>query len=79
MMDGMSGMGLLMLVALIVIAVVIGVAIYLAIRAGTGERRREPDAHELLRKRLASGEIAPEEYYERESALGPPAGARRGR
>ena len=84
MMDRMGGMGLMMLVGLLVVAIVIGVAIYLAIRAAHAGRprepeAREPEARELLQRRLASGEITPEEFYERESALrdAQPAGRRR--
>ncbi len=69
MMDMMGGMGLMMLVSLLVVAIVIGVAVYLAIRAGVGGRMREPEPRELLERRLAGGEISAEEYFERESAL----------
>ncbi len=68
-MDMMGGMGLMMLVALLVVAVVVGLAIYLAIRGGVGERLREPEPRDVLERRLAAGEISPEEYFERESAL----------
>ena len=68
-MDMMGGMGLMMLVGLLVVAIVIGLAVYLAVRAAHGSTSREPDAHELLQRRLASGEITAEEFYERESAL----------
>lgn len=70
MMDSvMGGMGVLMLVGVVLIAIVIGTAIYLAIRAGSGAREQVEGPRELLERRLASGEITPEEYYERESAL----------
>jgi uncharacterized membrane protein len=70
MMDGMmGGMGLFMLVGLILVAVVIGSVIYVAIRAGSGGRREVEGPRELLDRRLASGEITPEEYFERESVL----------
>lgn len=68
----MGGMGIIMLLGLLVIAIVIGAAIYLALRAGgagPGEVQ-SPDAVELLRRRLAAGEITTDEYLERESALG---------
>lgn len=79
MMDMMGGMALMMLAGLLVVAIVIGVAIYLAIRAAHAGRPREPEARELLQRRLASGEITPEEFYERESALrdAQPVGRRR--
>lgn len=69
MMSMMGGMGALMLVGLLLVAVVIGVAVYLAVRGAQAWSGREPDALELLRRRLASGELTTEEYYERESAL----------
>jgi uncharacterized membrane protein len=70
MMDMMGGMGLMMLVGLLVVAIVIGVTIYLAVRAGVGsDRLHEPEPRALLERRLAAGEISPEEYFERESAL----------
>jgi uncharacterized membrane protein len=82
MMDSMmGGMGLFMLLALILIAVVIGTVIYLAIRAGSPPRRQVEGPRELLERRLAAGEISPDEYYERESALrsGQPTQTRPGR
>ncbi len=65
----MGGMGLMMLVALLIVAIVIGFAIYVAIRAGVGGGIREPEPREVLQRRLAAGEITAEDYYERESAL----------
>ncbi len=67
--DMMGGMGLMMLFGLLVVAVVIGVAIYLAIRAGFGGGLGEPEPREVLQRRLAAGEITAEDYYERECAL----------
>lgn len=64
----MGGMGLMMLVGLLVVAAVIATAVYLAIRAASPSSR-EPLPLEKLQERLASGEITPEDYYERESAL----------
>jgi F0F1-type ATP synthase membrane subunit c/vacuolar-type H+-ATPase subunit K len=61
----MGGMGLMMLVALLIVAIVIG----FAIRAGVGGGIREPEPREVLQRRLAAGEITAEDYYERESAL----------
>ena len=72
----MDGMGIMMLIGLLVIAIVIGAAIYIAIRAG-GRADRSPDARELLQRRLAAGEITTDEYLERESALGPEPARRR--
>lgn len=75
----MGGMALMMLVGLLVVALVVGVAIYLAVRTGVGGRMREPDPRELLERRLAGGDISPEEYFERESALRDSQSARRRR
>ncbi len=77
-MDMMGGMGLMMLLGLLVVAVVIGVAIYLAIRAG-GSHLGEPEPLAVLQRRLAAGEITAEDYYERECALRDSQGGRRRR
>lgn len=73
MMDGMDGMGgmmgAMMFVGLLLLAIVIGVAVYLGVRAAQRPGKQEPTARETLQRRLAAGEITPEEYYERESAL----------
>ena len=65
----MGEMALWMLLGLLVVALVIGVAIYLAVRAGTGGGQSEGSPRAILRERLASGEISAEEYREREAAL----------
>ena len=63
------GMGLWMLVGLLVLLAVLGAAAYVGMRAlRRGEPRRE-SAREVLDRRLAAGELSPEEYFERESAL----------
>ena len=77
-MDMMAGMGALMLIAFLVVVVVIGVVVYFAVRAGIRSGDRDPDARELLQRKLAAGEISTEEYYERESVLAN-APSRRGR
>lgn len=70
MMDGMGGMmGTMMLLGLLLLAIVIGVAVYLGVRAAQRPGKQELTAHEALQHRLAAGEITPEEYYERDSAL----------
>ena len=44
---------------------------------GRGERRRPRETpHEVLRRRLANGEIAPEEYEKRKALLDRDAGAK---
>lgn len=74
----MGGMGAMMLIGLLVLAIVIGLAVYLAVRAAqaTGSQS-EPTAREVLQQRLARGEITSDEYYERESALRDNVGSRR--
>jgi uncharacterized membrane protein len=65
----MMGMGVWMLIGLLVLLVALGVAAFLGARAiGLIKPRRET-ARELLDRRLAAGELSPEEYFERESAL----------
>ncbi len=79
MMDMMSGMGAMMLIGLVLVAIVIGVAVYLGARASQTPEPRELTARERLQHRLADSEITPEEYYEREAVLrdGERAGRRR--
>ncbi len=68
-MDMMSGMGLVLLVGMLMLAVVVGVAVYLGVRAAQRAPARTLSARDVLQHRLAAGELTPEEYYERESAL----------
>ena len=71
-MDMMGGMGTMMLIGLLLLAIVIGLAVYLGIRATqTREPRepRQPTPRERLQHRLADGEITPDEYCEREAVL----------
>ena len=70
MMDMMGGMGIMLLIGVLLLAVVIGVAVYLGTRAARSGGPSEPTAREMLQQRLARGEIPPAEYYEREAALG---------
>ena len=72
MMDMMGGMGVMMLVVLLAAAVLIGAAVYFGVRAaGRGDslQSADPEPYELLERRLAEGQITPEEFYERESVL----------
>ena len=68
-------MSLWMVVGLVVIIALVGGAAALAARVGRphlssgDDTRTLDDARTLLDRRLASGEITPEEYFERESAL----------
>lgn len=78
MMDMIGGMGVMMLIVLVAAAVLIGLAVYLGVRAA-GRRdgspqSSDPQPQELLERRLVEGEITPEEFYERESVLRGPHG-----
>lgn len=55
------------------ILVLIGVAVALA-RSRDTDEQDQSRAHEILRQRLASGEIDPDEYRQRADLLGPAAG-----
>ncbi len=68
-MHDMTGMGLMMLLALSFAALLIGVVVFVAVRAANARRPTPPTGLETLKQRLASGEITPEDYYERESVL----------
>ena len=66
---GMTFMGLGMVIwTLVAIALVAGL-IYAAVRVGRSRGWLDDSARRTLDRRLAAGEISPEEYYERESAL----------
>ena len=69
MMDMMSGMGLMMLIGVMLLAIVIAAAVYLGVRATQPRQPRELTARERLQHRLANGEITPDEYYERAAVL----------
>lgn len=60
---------------LILILVLVGVTVALAIGQRTGEQDRGP-ARDILRQRLAAGEIDPDEYHQRAELLGPDRAAR---
>lgn len=78
-------MGLMAVVMVVVAVIVAGglvAGVYLGVRAFRSQRSAVDDSPRgLLDRRLAAGEISPEEYYERESALrsGEPLQATRGR
>lgn len=66
----MAGMGVFMLLGVLMVALILGGAVYLAIRiADRAPRQRDPEALDVLQRRLANGDISADEYYERESAL----------
>ncbi len=80
-MDGMVLLLAVLVCALVLPALLIGV-VYLATRVSRRRRAEGTDvARALLDRRLASGEIGLDEYYERESALrsAEPANPPRGR
>lgn len=62
----MMGMSLWMAVGLLVLLAAVGAAVLVGVRA---LRPHHESARELLDRRLATGELSPEEYFERESAL----------
>lgn len=76
----MESMGIFMLLGLLIVAAALAGAVFLGVRFGLGgTRRRGEDAHAILERRLAAGEISSDEYHERASALrsGQPSGRRR--
>ncbi len=76
---GAGTMMVAMLVCFAVLLAAIGVAVYLGARAARRiEGGVENVARELLDRRLATGEITPEDYHEREAALRDAAPTRRG-
>lgn len=58
---------------LVLILLLVGVAVALAMGRGTGGQD-QGRAHEILRQRLAAGEIDPDKYRQRTEILGPEAG-----
>lgn len=83
--DMMGWMGLAGLIALLALLALVAAAVYLGVRAARSNPRRAPleadSARALLDRRLAAGEIGPEDYYEREAVLrtSPPSSRRRRR
>jgi uncharacterized membrane protein len=70
MMDMMGSMGLWAVLLLIVLLAGVAVAVFVGVKAARKPTSVEGEgARQLLERRLASGEISSEEYYERESAL----------
>lgn len=67
----MSVMAVAMLLGVLALLAVIAAAVYVGIRATRPRRGLDAGgaARAMLDQRLATGEIDPEEYYERESAL----------
>ena len=65
----MGYMSLWILIGLLVFLALAGGVAYMAVRGGRPHLRPGDDARMLLNRRLAAGEITPEDYFERESAL----------
>ncbi len=65
----MGGMTVWALIGLLVLLALVAGAAYLAVRVGPPHVGHGEDPRALLNRRLATGEISPEEYFERESAL----------
>ncbi len=67
----MTGMTVAMMIGALAVLAAVAAAVYVGVRL----TRRRQDVQEassakaVLDRRLASGEIEPDEYYERESAL----------
>jgi uncharacterized membrane protein len=70
----MGWMSLWMVLGLVVFLAAVAGAVYLGLNLTRGDDD-DGGAQELLERRLAAGEISPQEYAERQSALGgdPPA------
>lgn len=66
---GMWGVGIGMLTWAVVLALVIGLVVWLVTRSGAGSQRRSDPAEETLRHRLAAGEIDADEYERRLALL----------
>ena len=78
MMDMMNAMGLWGLLLLIVLLAGVAVAVFVGVRAARPPKLREgDDARTQLERRLVSGEISSEEFYELDSALRSGSGGRR--
>lgn len=77
----MGWMALAMVIGSLLLLAALAGGVYFAVRVARPRRELETSdsARALLDRRLATGEIAPEEYYERESALrsAEPLGSRR--
>jgi uncharacterized membrane protein len=71
----MGWMSLWMVFGLVVFLAVVAGAVYLGLQLTSGDD--DAGARELLERRLASGEISPQDYAERQSAMrdDPPATA----
>ena len=66
---GMMFMGVGMVIWALILVALVAAFIYAAVRLGRSRGWRGNSARRTLDRRLAIGEIAPDEYYERESAL----------
>lgn len=63
-------MGIFMLLGLLIVVAALAGAVFLGVRFGLGgTSRRGEDAHAILERRLAAGEISSEDYHDRAAAL----------
>jgi uncharacterized membrane protein len=70
-------MMILMAACTLVLVVVLGAVVYLGVRAMTPHRDpSDRSARAILDRRLAAGEVSPEEYFELDSALRSTEGSR---
>lgn len=74
--DGMMGndgwMMMWMLVWFLVVIAVLAVAVFAIVRWTRPRNESMDEAHQLLRRRFAAGEIDKDEYLSRQGDLGPP-------
>jgi putative membrane protein len=66
---GMWGVGIGMLTWAVVLALIIGLVVWLVTRSNAGGQRRSDPAEETLRHRFATGEIDADEYERRLALL----------
>lgn len=66
---GMTMTSLGVLISALTAIILIAGLVYAAVRVERSHRWPDDSARRILDRRLAAGEISPEEYYERESAL----------
>ena len=70
-------MMILMAACSLIVVILLGAAAYLVARAVTaGRDPSDPSARAILDRRLAAGELNPEEYFELDSALRSTEGSR---
>lgn len=70
MMDGWSAAGIWMPVAMVLIALIVVVGIWLIVRSNRGTPASGPTAIDILGQRFAKGEITKDEYEAAKRTLG---------